>query len=462
MLKMWNVFLATSLLLLFAQVMSAPQAAGHGRRLPPPATDDDFYDEGNPDADLVELGKNLFFDKILSGNLNISCGTCHHGLTDTGDGLSLPVGEGGRGLGVTRDTGSGAEAIHERVPRNAQPIFNLGRKDFDFSFHDGRVQICPKEPSGFCSPAGDDLPLGLDNILAAQVMFPVTSPDEMAGQSGENEQADAAAAGDLPLVWELIAEKLRDVDAYLPLFQAAFASGPQAVDHAEDITYVHAANAISAFETAAWRFDNSPFDRYLRRDKAAMSVSAKRGARLFYGKARCATCHSGTFQTDQGFHAIAMPQIGPGKGDNLPGYSDGHDDFGRERVTGELADRFRFRTPTLRNVALTAPYGHAGAYNTLEAVVRHHLDPTTSLYGYDRDQAVLPSRPDLDEKDFVVMDDPVRVNAIAAANELDPIELSDRQFGDLIEFLRALTDPDAVDIRSSVPPSVPSGLPLAD
>ena len=182
--------------------------------MPAPVTDSDFYDDGNPDPALVELGKNLFFDKILSGNLNISCGTCHHVLTDTGDGLSLPVGEGGRGLGVTRDTGSGLDAIHERVPRNAQPIFNLGRKDFNFSFHDGRVEICPSEPSGFCSPAGDDLPLGLANILAAQAMFPVTSPAEMAGQeSGENDQADAADPNDpdLPLVWDVIAQKLRNV-----------------------------------------------------------------------------------------------------------------------------------------------------------------------------------------------------------------------------------------------------------
>ena len=63
--------------------------------LPQPVTDSDYYDNGRPDAAKVELGKNLFFDKVLSGNLNISCATCHHALTDTGDGLALPVGEGG-------------------------------------------------------------------------------------------------------------------------------------------------------------------------------------------------------------------------------------------------------------------------------------------------------------------------------------------------------------------------------
>jgi len=344
-------------------------------------------------------------------------------------------------------------------------IFNLGCKDFNFSFHDGRIEICPSEPSGFCSPAGDDLPLGLANILAAQAMFPVTSPAEMAGQEGENDQADAAdpnqpGGPNLLGVWDEIAVKLRKVPDYLPLFQAAFPDGPDAVNASDDITYVHAANAIAAFETAAWRFDDSPFDRYLRGEKLTMSPSAKRGMRVFYGKGGCAECHVGKFQTDQGFHAIAMPQIGPGKGDNL----DGHDDFGREQVTGDIADRFKFRTPTLRNVALTAPYGHAGAYNTLEAVVRHHLDPVNSLYDYDQSQAVLPSRPDLDEQDFVVMDDPdpARLAAIAEANELVPLELSEKKFADLIEFLQALTDPAAIDLRNDMPASVPSGLPLAD
>jgi cytochrome c peroxidase len=293
-------------------------------------------------------------------------------------------------------------------------------------------------------------------------MFPVTSPTEMAGQDGENDQAIAATAGNLPLVWEIIAQKLRDEENYLPLFQAAYPDGPYAVNTTDDITYVHAANAIAAFETAAWRFDNSPFDRYLRGEKAAMSPSAKRGIRVFYGKGGCSICHAGKFQTDQDFHAIAMPQIGPGKGDNLPGYSDGHDDFGRERVTGDIADRFKFRTPTLRNVALTAPYGHAGAYNTLEAVVRHNLDPLGSLDSYDQEQAVMPSRPDLDEQDFVVMDDPARVDAIAAANELVRLELTEKQFADLIEFLHALTDPAAIDLRNDIPASVPSGLPLAE
>jgi cytochrome c peroxidase len=430
--------------------------ANGGRFLPDAPRDSDYYDNGSPDAAKVALGGELFFDKILSGNLNISCATCHHALTDTGDGLSLPIGEGGRGLGVTRDTGAGPGAVHERVPRNAPPVFNLGAKEFVTLFHDGRLEVDESAPGGFRSPAGDFLPTGLDNVLAAQAMFPVTSATEMAGQAGENPIADAAAVGDLASVWEQLAERLRGIDGYVSQFVAVFDD----VQAASDITYVHAANAIAAFEAVKWRADNSPFDRYLRGDRRALSQNARRGMLVFYSPQRgnCASCHSGKFQTNHEFAAIAAPQIGPGKGDGV----DGHEDFGRERVTGRADDRYRFRVPSLRNVALTAPYGHAGAFNSLEAMVRHHLRPMRSLHNYDGEQAVLPRRPDLDVHDFVVMNDSARRYRIAAASEISPASLSERDIDDLIEFLHALTDPASVDLRSDVPSYLPSGNALAE
>ncbi len=138
--------------------------------------------------------------------------------------------------------------------------------------------------------------------------------------------------------------------------------------------------------------------------------------------------------------------IGPGKGDDLPGYNDGRDDFGRERVSGNQEDQFKFRTPSLRQVALTGPWGHDGAYNDLETMVRHHLNPVASLQSYDVSQAVLPSRTDLDRDDFTVMQDPARVAAITAANELQPVELNGAEIKDLITFLHALTDPTCIDL----------------
>jgi len=450
----------TSIFLLTALAFSSPNIIAGNPDGVLPAMDSDYYDQGSPLPARVELGRNLFFDKILSGNLNISCASCHHPLAGTGDGLSLPIGEGGSGLGVTRNSGQGDASIHERVPRNAPPVFNLGAREFTRLFHDGRVEADPSLPSGFNSPAGDQLPAGLDNILAVQAMFPVTSGAEMAGQAGENEQAEAAAGNQLSGpggVWDLIAEKLQVLPAYVDMFISAF---PGEIQVAGDINFVHAANAIAAFEAQAWRFDNSPFDAYLRGDHRAMSVQARNGMNLFYGKAGCSTCHSGTYQTDHQFHAIAMPQLGPGKGDNLDGYIDGQDDFGRERVTGNQSDRFRFRTPTLRNVALSPPFGHSGAYDSLEDVLRHHLDTVSSLHAYDQTQATLPPRADLDAIDFTVMDDPSRRIAIADANELTPVVLKEKEILDLTAFLHALTDPAALDMRKDVPRSVPSGLPV--
>ena len=442
-------------------VFGAQALAGPKDVFPQAPTDSSYYDNGSPDPAKVQLGAQLFFDKELSGNRNISCATCHHALTDTGDGLSLPIGEGGRGLGVTRDTGlsqlPGFDPVHERVPRNAPPIFNLGAMEFTVLFHDGRVAVDANEHCGFLSPAGTDLPCTLDNVLAVQAMFPVTSATEMAGQAGENEIADAAAANDLPLIWELLAERLRSIPGYVTQFGDVYGIS------ADEITYAHAANAIAAFEAFNWRADNSPFDQYLRGEWGAMSASERRGMRVFYRqrKGNCASCHSGPFQTNHGFASIAAPQIGGGKGDGLAG----REDFGRERVSGDPADRYRFRVPTLRNVALTAPYGHGGVFDDLESMVRHHLDAISSFDNYDTDQAVLPSRPDLDAVDFEVMTSAAYVDArdaIKASSQISPVNLSEGDFDALIDFLHALTDRGSLDLRGDVPREVPSGIPLAE
>jgi cytochrome c peroxidase len=319
-------------------------------------------------------------------------------------------------------------------------------------FHDGRVEVDPSEPSRFLTPAGENLPTGLENVLAVQAMFPVTSGTEMAGQAGENSVADAAAAGNLAGpggVWDLLAQRLQGIPEYVNLFKEAF---PGSVVNAEDITYVHAANAIAAYEAAAFRADNSPFDRYLRGDHRALSASARQGMGIFYGKGQCDVCHSGKFQTDHEFYAIAMPQIGPGKGDG----PDGRDDFGRERVTAASEDRYRFRTPSLRNVAITGPWGHDGAYDTLKSVIEHYLHPVDSLEHYDTNRAMLPYRSDMHELDFVVQSDPTRRAAIAATNEMPGVRLNEQEVMDLIDFLHALTDPGSLDLGRNVPQQVPS------
>lgn len=418
----------------------------------PPVTDSDYPARNTAKE---ELGKFLFYDKILSGNKNISCASCHHALTAVGDGLSLPVGEGGQGLGVTRDTGTGEDAIHERVPRNAPHVFNLGSYEFTKMFHDGRLEKSASHPTGYITPAGDAFLPGLDTPLAAQAMFPVTSGTEMAGQAGENDVANAAAIGDVREVWRLLTARVTAIQEYKTMLLTVY---PQLNNDVNNITFAHIANAIGAYETVAFRADNSPFDRYTRGDWNAMSPKAEMGLNIFNTKGQCVSCHSGKFQTDEQFYSLGIPQIGPGKGDGL----NGKDDFGREQVSGNPADRYRFRTPTLRNVAITGPWGHDGAYNTLEGVLRHHMNGINSLNTYDTEQAVLPSRTDLDATDFSVHNDAQSRADLANSIELNSIDLSNDELNHLIEFLHALTDPASLDLRSTVPTRLPSGLPLRD
>ena len=139
----------------------------------------------------------------------------------------------------------------------------------------------------------------------------------------------------------------------------------------------------------------------------------------------------------------------------------------------------------LRNVAITGPWGHDGAYQKLEAVVRHHLNPVESLDAYVlADDALLPLDGALEmtasgsklsqswlsdtrfkgfqKRDTWVQSNPGLRGAIAAANELDPIDLTDAEVADLLAFLESLTDPNSLDQRSLVPETVPSGLPVID
>jgi len=177
--------------------------------------------------------------------------------------------------------------------------------------------VNPDFPSGFKSPAGMLLPDTLENILAVQAMFPVTSAAEMLGQGSENEVSEAAqAAGEetVVAVWNERANRLRENDESVALFKAAF---PGEIMRESDITYAHAANAIAAFEIDSWRADNSPYDRFVRGDFSAMTRKSKRGMWLFHHRAGCSSYHSGDIFSDMEHYAIAMPQIGPGKGNGL-------------------------------------------------------------------------------------------------------------------------------------------------
>ncbi len=397
----------------------------------------------------VKLGQLLFYDRILSGNRNISCADCHHPRFATSDGVSLGLGEGADGLGPDR-TPSVDNPPEQRIPRNAPALFNLGAPEFAVMFHDGRLEVDADRPSGIRSPLEDEMVRGFDSVLAAQTMFPVLSADEMAGHYSENEVSRAVRQGLITGpdgAWALIATRVEDNDEYRALFDDVIG-----VDAA--VMFTDVANALGAFIAAEWRADDSPFDRYLK-GETSLEPAQARGMALFFGKAGCDACHSGLFQTDHRFHATAMPQIGPGKAARFESHNR---DVGRMRVTGRAEDAYAFRTPSLRNVAKTAPYGHVGAYATLDAVVRHHLDPASALRSYNPGQAILPG--EAAETDFSLMGDEVEVDRIAAANALAPMSLSDADIADIISFLHALTDETSLSGRLGIPKRVPSELPV--
>lgn len=355
------------------------------------AIDDALLPEPSQQA-LIDLGAELFFSKTLSGNFDTACASCHHPFLAGADGLSLPVGESAVdpdrvGPGRRHD----AQASKDRkadgtpnLPRHTPTVFNTGLLR-ETMFADGRLFVL-EEYAGENGPpqrtpdsifAQADPHAGLD-LLATQARFPVVSSQEMAGFGvlpGATNDAIRAA----------LAARLKDHvetpegDGWRPLFGAAFGTdgGPSA---SQDVTFENIQKALAAYQSSKLTVDAPWFD-FVAGDTSALTEQQKEGAWLFFespddGGAGCVQCHTPPLFTDEGFHNIAMPQFGRGI------QADGAD-FGRRHVTQVDADRYHFRTPSLLNVAQTAPYGHTGAFLTLQDMITHHLDPEGSVASFD-------------------------------------------------------------------------------
>lgn len=394
----------------------------------------------------VDLGRALFFDKELSGNRDVSCASCHDMTLAAMDGMSLAIGTGGSGAGASRTLGAGRQF----VPRNAPSMVNSGI-GLVYSLWDGRINQEGGPSSTFKAPAGVVLPAGLGNVLAAQAMLPVLNRVEMRGVPGDrdvfgNVNELATATDSVAGVWSAIMNRLRAIPEYAARFAAAFPN-----ETPGSLSFKHAANAIAAFEIQTFMRTNSPFDRYLARDNSALTDEEKRGALLFFGKATCSSCHGGPLLGGNGFANIGVPQIGPGVGKAAPL------DIGRgEQFPTTTFYQFAFRVAPLRNVELTAPYMHNGAYPTLEAVVRHYTNADSAQRHYDVNQLAPALRASHHG-------DAATINAVLA--NLDPrvrngIHLTDVEQRQLVAFLKSLTDPSARSLSSIAPASVPSGLPV--
>jgi cytochrome c peroxidase len=320
----------------------------------PPLIPDD-----NPlTAAKVSLGQKLYFDARLSADNNVSCATCHDPAKGFADGKPLAVGIGGK-------TGT----------RNSPTVLNSAFNDLQF--WDGRAPTLEEQAKG-----------------------PLTNPVEMGMPSN-----DAVVA------------KLQDLAEYPPLFKAAFGS--------DQITIDNVVRAIASFERTIFSF-SAPFDRFNGGDKTAMSESAQRGWELFNNKARCNNCHgfvaSAPTFTDNKFHNIGVAMRASDfaeiarKAAQSPqstadlAHAKGYSELGRFLVTKEPKDIGAFKTPGLRNVALTAPYMHDGSQATLEQVIEFY---------------------DKGGEDNPYLDGGIRA-----------LKLTPQEKADLVELLKALTSDD--------------------
>ncbi len=309
---------------------------------------------------LFILGRDFFFEKNLSGNKNISCADCHHPRTMTVDKLPLSLGEGAVGIEIVN--GGRKQENGKIIPRNSPALFNLHNQPL--LFWDGRVQV-DFITGKFTTPS--DLPASfpavLKNALAAQALFPLLSHEEMRGEVGTNEVANAQTNEE---AWDLLLQRILSNEAYKSSLTELFAG--------EKLSIAHVARAIGYFQEQAFFAADTNFDRYLKGDLSALTEVQKKGMDVFFSKGQCGKCHRGEHLTDFSFQNIGVPQIGPGK--------ENGDDFGRYSITGSKEDLYAFRVPGLRNVAVTAPYMHDGAFKSLEEVIEHYEDIEGSLLNY--------------------------------------------------------------------------------
>lgn len=370
--------------------------------------------------DRVSLGRLLFYDPILSGELDISCGTCHHPDFAFADGRQFAAGTSGTGLGPERTLAisriSGRPI--ELVSRNSPTVLNAALNGDSEG-----------NPSAMGSQFWDSRVGGLE----LQCTKPIAARIEMRGDAFETGQGGSYGEDYLTeeLILDSVVERLRAIPEYNELFRRAFPTEAAAQDiglRGSVIDPFSLTRAVAAFERELVT-RNSAYDRYVAGDDDALTAGQKKGLEIFHTKARCATCHSGPMLSDFSLVVHGTAQEGGGGG-IISG-----DDLGREEFTRHEIDRHAFKTPSLRNVELTAPYMHDGVFETLEEVIDFYNDGC-------RPRHVAVSDTQLDER--------LR----------QPLNLTAEEKSALIEFIRGLSDPGtALDpFLLTIPERVPSGL----
>jgi cytochrome c peroxidase len=397
------------------------------------------------DPARADLGRLLFFDRLLGIKLDNACAGCHAPANGFGDTQPIAIGIENNNIVGPRRTG----------PRNQRrtPIV-LNNAFYPALMWNSRFAALSGDPfdnrDGFLFPPPERLTLSdKAHLLTAQAFIPPTERNEMAGFE---------FVGDNDAIRAEVVRRLNDTPNYRKLFRRTF----REMRPGDRITYDHLAAAIAEFEFAL-TFADAPLDRFARGKTNAMTDGQKRGAVLFFGRAGCVRCHAVAGESNEMFsdfttHVLAVPQIAPRTTNSTFDGPGANEDFGLEQVTGDPADRYKFRTSPLRNLVLQSAFFHNGAYTTLEEAIAHHLDVRASVRGYtpvgrlpaDLAGPTGPMRPVLDRLDPLVR---------------RKLRLSDREFADLVEFVRdGLHDPRATPDRLArlIPKELPSGLdPLA-
>lgn len=407
----------------------------------------------NIEQPISQLGMQLFYAKSLSGNIDTACVSCHHPFLGGGDDLALPIGvdavdQNLLGPGRQHMPGAAHADGGPTVPRNAPSTFNIAFYN-KVMFHDGRVESLDTQWALNGSNQSIRTPdsqfntkdnVAGANLAAAQARFPVTSTEEMRG-------FNYAAGQSNQVLREQLTSRLKGEtnelahNEWFNAFLQGFEVDSSDVDINQLITFDNIAFALGEFQRSQILI-NSPWHNFVEGDDSALTAQQLQGAKLFYtsyenGGFNCASCHSGDFMTDESFHVIAMPQIGRGKGNGL----NGDEDFGRFRETNEEKDRFAFRTPHLTNIEVTFPYGHSGAFLTLEEVVKHHLNPALSIANYDPTEL----QPGLQTNNWLANTENAlhQLTQLQSTGEskLKTVDYSEQQISAVVAFLKAQTDP---------------------
>jgi len=432
---------------------------------------------GRPlDPNKIEVGRLLFFDNVLGLHNDNSCAGCHSPAFGFGDSQPMAIGVDNNGI-------VGPDRAGPRNQRRSPFVANT--EFYPALMWTARFEALSGDPFdnslGFKFPLPEDVIDTTQTLLQAQGSLPSTELVEMAGFTGitanpgptgpRHQQFDNGEGQALPPadgtgfhnfpIQDAVDARLNTIAEYRSLFGMAFNGGtPLPIG---GITIDMRRRAIAEFQMSVPGAD-APIDRFARGDNHAMTKKQKRGALLFFGKAGCVSCHAVAGEANEMFsdfqnHRIGGPQVFPqfgvGMGNVIFDGPGENEDFGVEQTTGDSSLRYMFRTAPLRNLAVAPAFFHNGAFGSIRAAIRHHLNVRRSATHYNPDRNNLPD-------DLSV--GPIEPVLAAGIDPLlsSPIHLSKNELKDLVEFVtEGLLDERVLDFCALVPASVPSGLPVA-